>query len=448
MSPDLLPAAIGIVGHGAMGRALAGVFHGCLADRGVVTTVYTSKDPDALETPYRVKHGLPGDPGAGPTPEWVFLAVPDDALGPAARALSDRLGDAIAGIAFIHTSGALPASVLDVLAAGGASTASMHPLQSFPSEPLADLLPAERLRGVPISLQGDPDVCDRLERMLSEPIGAEPFRVSETQKEALHIAAVLASNAVVPLLAAAGDVLRMAGLQDGLRPLFPLLEQTARNVDALGAGALTGPVKRGDVETIQRHLERLRPHPDLQDSYAAATRTLLALLRKEEGEGAAEPASSRIEALLDDPAHAFTRPRNEASRKGGSQTSDPRSEDRPDDIYARIYQVVNRIPAGCVTTYGAVARAVGVASGARMVGYALNNLLKSQANGEWIGVPAHRVVNRLGQLTGRGYFYGDSMRERLAQEGVRFTEEYTIDLERHFWDPQDRPPPPHTPETS
>lgn len=448
MSPDPIPGAIGIVGHGALGRGLAGVLHGCLADRGAAITVFTSKDPNTLEVPYRVKKGLPGDPGTGPLPEWVFLAVPDDALASVAQELSVRLGDRIAGKAFIHTSGALPASVLDVLAAGGASTASMHPLQSFPSIPLTEPSQATLLRGVPVSLQGDPDVCDRLERLLSEPVGAEPFCVSAAQKEALHIAAVLVSNAVVPLLAAAGDVLRMTGLQIGLRPLFPLLEQTARNVDELGGGALTGPVKRGDVETVKRHLDRLRPHPDLMARYVAATRTILELLRNEKGEGAAEPASSRIEALLDDPAQALTQSGNEASRRGDRQSADPQSEDHPDGIYARIYAVVNRIPEGRVTTYGAVARAVGVASGARMVGYALNNLLQSQARGEWIGVPAHRVVNRLGQLTGRGYFYGDSMRERLEQEGVRFTEAYTIDLERHFWDPQDIPPPTHTPEPS
>jgi methylated-DNA-protein-cysteine methyltransferase-like protein len=62
-----------------------------------------------------------------------------------------------------------------------------------------------------------------------------------------------------------------------------------------------------------------------------------------------------------------------------------------------------------------------------MVGYALNRSCRD--------VPAHRVLNRLGQLTGRAHFPDDTMRERLEQEGVTFKEEYTVDIKRHFWDP-------------
>ncbi len=102
------------------------------------------------------------------------------------------------------------------------------------------------------------------------------------------------------------------------------------------------------------------------------------------------------------------------------------------DFYNRVYEIVADIPYGKVTTYGAIARHLGVASGARMVGYALNTLA---SNAEGKAYPAHRVVNRLGQLTGRAHFPGDSMRERLEQEGVHFSEEYTVDIEKHFWEP-------------
>ena len=102
-----------------------------------------------------------------------------------------------------------------------------------------------------------------------------------------------------------------------------------------------------------------------------------------------------------------------------------------DDFYQKVYDVVAEIPYGKVTTYGAIAGYLGVRSGARMVGYALNKLVSKEGE----EYPAHRVVNRLGQLTGRGYFPGDSMRERLEQEGVEFTEEYTVNIEKHFWDP-------------
>jgi len=107
-------------------------------------------------------------------------------------------------------------------------------------------------------------------------------------------------------------------------------------------------------------------------------------------------------------------------------------ESGSNDFYERVYEVVMLIPPGRVTTYGAIAGYLGVRSGARMVGYALNNTLKSGLDEQ---IPAHRVINRLGQLSGRAYFPGDTMRERLQQEGVEFTEEYTVNIEKYFWDP-------------
>lgn len=98
------------------------------------------------------------------------------------------------------------------------------------------------------------------------------------------------------------------------------------------------------------------------------------------------------------------------------------------DYYERVYEVVAKIPEGKVSTYGAIAQFLGITSGARMVGYALNKAAKKQ-------IPAHRVVNRNGELTGRAYFPDDTMRERLQQEGITFIDDYQIDIEAHFWDP-------------
>lgn len=99
-----------------------------------------------------------------------------------------------------------------------------------------------------------------------------------------------------------------------------------------------------------------------------------------------------------------------------------------DDYYERVYEVVAEIPTGKVSTYGAIARFLGITSGAQMVGYALNNV--GDRN-----IPAHRVVNRKGELTGRAHFPDDTMRERLQQEGLTFLDDYQIDIEAHFWDP-------------
>lgn len=100
------------------------------------------------------------------------------------------------------------------------------------------------------------------------------------------------------------------------------------------------------------------------------------------------------------------------------------------DFYERVYEVVAQIPKGKVTTYGAIAGYLGVASGARMVGYALND-----SSGK--NVPAHRVLNRLGQLTGRHHFPDDTMRERLKQEGIKFSGDYTVNIDQYFWSPDE-----------
>ncbi|WP_138429881.1 MGMT family protein [Fodinibius saliphilus] len=100
----------------------------------------------------------------------------------------------------------------------------------------------------------------------------------------------------------------------------------------------------------------------------------------------------------------------------------------PKDYYERVHSVVERIPSGRVSTYGLIAKCLGIASGARMVGYALNN------SGE-TNIPAHRVVNKKGELTGRSHFPDDTMRERLKQEGVGFVDDYKVDIDAHLWDP-------------
>lgn len=107
---------------------------------------------------------------------------------------------------------------------------------------------------------------------------------------------------------------------------------------------------------------------------------------------------------------------------------------KANDFYERVYEIVAQIPQGKVTSYGAIARYLGVESGARMVGYAMNNYRTYDLE---FDLPAHRVLNRIGQLTGRAHFEGDTMRERLLQEGVVFKEEYTVDMEQHYWDPFD-----------
>lgn len=101
------------------------------------------------------------------------------------------------------------------------------------------------------------------------------------------------------------------------------------------------------------------------------------------------------------------------------------------DLYERIYDIVRSIPPGRVTTYGHIAEAIGTRGGARLVGWALNAVAVSDR----IDIPCHRVVNRLGELSGRMHFETPFvMQERLEAEGVSFINE-AVDLSRHLWVP-------------
>jgi methylated-DNA-protein-cysteine methyltransferase-like protein len=100
------------------------------------------------------------------------------------------------------------------------------------------------------------------------------------------------------------------------------------------------------------------------------------------------------------------------------------------DFFQRVYAVVRQIPAGRVTSYGAIARYLGSAGGARTVGYAMN------AAHSLPDVPAHRVVNRLGILTGKHHFGGfTAMQQQLEAEGIEVVDDQIQHFERCFWDP-------------
>ncbi len=101
-----------------------------------------------------------------------------------------------------------------------------------------------------------------------------------------------------------------------------------------------------------------------------------------------------------------------------------------DNFFDKVYEVCRLIPEGRVTTYGAIARYLGSARSARMIGWAMN----SAKNRE--DVPAHRVVNRNGLLTGKSHFGGsDAMKQLLEAEGVKVKGDQIVDLERYLWDP-------------
>ena len=104
----------------------------------------------------------------------------------------------------------------------------------------------------------------------------------------------------------------------------------------------------------------------------------------------------------------------------------------PSDFFLRVYDVVQQIPEGRVSTYGAIAEYLGTRRSARMVGWAMN------AAHTRPDVPAHRVVNRIGMLTGKHHFGGPRvMQQLLEQEGHQIVDDQIVDFETVFWKPTD-----------
>ncbi len=109
---------------------------------------------------------------------------------------------------------------------------------------------------------------------------------------------------------------------------------------------------------------------------------------------------------------------------------DRKISEKNKDFFEQVYQIVQLIPKGRVTSYGAIANYLGAKSGARMVGWAMN------ASHQLPNVPAHRVVNRLGLLSGKAHFPDNRpMQEQLEAEGVLIKEDKVVDFETIFWDP-------------
>ena len=101
-----------------------------------------------------------------------------------------------------------------------------------------------------------------------------------------------------------------------------------------------------------------------------------------------------------------------------------------ENFFERVYQVVRLIPEGRVTSYGAIAKYLGAARSARMVGWAMN------ASHNMDDIPAHRVVNKAGLLTGKHHFDGTHLMQQLLEsEGVEIKDLKIVQLEKYFWDP-------------
>ena len=267
------PPAIGIVGAGAVGTALGAA----LARAGWPVVAVASRDPARRE---RFRSLVPGARAFAEATavldeaELIILAVPDDAIAGLAAELRMYGGQAM-----IHTSGALGAEVLEPARAAGTQIGAFHPLVAFADTERA----IAALHGATVAIEGDEQLAALLARM-AEAVGASAVRLLPGTKAAYHAAAVLAAGGFVALLDAIAELGRVAGLDEAgsLAIYGDLIEQTLGNARALGiANALTGPVTRGDVGTLARHIETLRLHaPAALPLYRAAGEREIELAEK------------------------------------------------------------------------------------------------------------------------------------------------------------------------
>jgi predicted short-subunit dehydrogenase-like oxidoreductase (DUF2520 family) len=202
----------------------------------------------------------------------LLLCVPDGEIARAAVSLAE--GFQGRGKIALHLSGALGSEILEPLRRGGAAVASVHPLMTF----VRGSRPS--LAGVSFAIEGDP-VAVRAARRIVRDLGGESYSISRKEKKAYHAWGTFASPLLTALLATTEEVAALAGVSKkaARERMLPILLETVKNYGTLGAAAgFSGPIVRGDVETVRRHLEVLRTAAVPREVYVALAHAALEYL--------------------------------------------------------------------------------------------------------------------------------------------------------------------------
>lgn len=274
-----------VVGAGRMGLAIGGA----LLDTGTLdslTYLGRAADPPAgLRGEYRT---LPAVIPADTT--ILLLAVPDSALPDVAKTIAED-GAAPDSCVALHLAGAVGVAVLAPLDQVGYATGSLHPLQTMAAGGDGDLL----RDGVAFAIDGDPAAAAAARRIVTALRGI-PLTIEPALRPLYHAAAVMVSNYTIALLRVGARLLAESGVSenDAVDALLPLLRGTVRNVAELGpAGAMTGPIARGDADTVRLHLAHLSGRDRML--YCGLGLEMLELAR---AAGLAPERARRIELLL------------------------------------------------------------------------------------------------------------------------------------------------------
>jgi predicted short-subunit dehydrogenase-like oxidoreductase (DUF2520 family) len=199
--------------------------------------------------------------------DLVLLTVPDDAL-PGLVAGLAATAVPLEGRLLVHASGRHGLAVLDPAVRRGALPLALHPVMTF----TGGIDDAKRMAGICFGVTA-PDPLMLVAEALVVEMGGEPVFIAEDKRSTYHAAIASAANHLVTLVVQASDLLRAAGVPNPSAMLGPLLGAALENVLALGDAALTGPVARGDADTVAAHVEAIRAAaPEALPAYLALAR--------------------------------------------------------------------------------------------------------------------------------------------------------------------------------
>ena len=264
-----MKARCAVVGCGRVGISL--VYH--LNRLGYLICGVASRSEGSAKLASEVAGGVPFTTKAQEVTreaDVVFITTPDDAISETAEAIFEAGGFSEKSVV-LHCSGSLPSTIMEKIKESGALIGSMHPLQSFAGVD-TNALSNNPFDGIIASVEGD-DKAVSLALEISKDLGARGLTIETHAKTMYHAAAVVASNCFVTVQDMAWKFIADAGVseKDAWSVLGPLIEGTMANIKRVGpVEALTGPIARGDVATINAHLEKISEmQPELEPLYKA-----------------------------------------------------------------------------------------------------------------------------------------------------------------------------------
>lgn len=244
---------VGLIGTGAVGRALSRA----LVQAGFKLTVLLDKNAGLarqIAEELRVQQSGSDISLIPPDAEFLIVSVPDAEIAKVDRSLRSVIFK-LKLQACVHTSGALPGSMLESVSSAGISVGSFHPLQTFPAKG-----PSPTFSGIIFTLEGDFRAVELMKDLVVQ-LGGSPVVIASEGKATYHTAAVFASNFLPVILRESLDLLASIGIEreQARKMLTPLMRQSLENCLKLGeVAALTGPITRGDALTVQKHIETLQ----------------------------------------------------------------------------------------------------------------------------------------------------------------------------------------------